>query len=332
MESKTPEEQPLELLKREDVRTMAKDMALLREQDAQKERAKIGSSPRPQPEQTPGQTPGVQEALPQQTPGVQAPEVAPQPSVFAMPESGAAKKPSQFRKLFIRVLLVLVILFVIINAIALAVFLLQKDAGPASPQPSPVTPEPVQIPSALFEISNAEQIDLDKNGDLLKALEQVFERERVAGFTRVVITLSEEKRVWNTKEFLSGLGIQAPQSILDTLQENFTLFTFKSPQNSRERIGFALALSGNETTEQALADWESTLERDFALFFSFQGQKDSSAVRFFRETLYKGVKIRFQTYSAQDLGLCYALIDNTLVFTSSLESMKAVVDKLTINN
>ncbi|MDO8577294.1 MAG: hypothetical protein Q7R55_00245 [Candidatus Wildermuthbacteria bacterium] len=331
-------EQPLELLKREDVRTLAKDMAQLREQDAQKERAKIGNPLRQTPVNK--QQTGQEAELRAKEAALERSSASTQIGVFAMPaspaggpESGTAKKPRRFGKLFIRILLVLIILFVVINAAALAVFLSQKDKGPVAPLPSSIiiTPEPIQIPSALFDIPNTEQTELGKNGNLLKVLEQVLGKERDAGFTRVILTLPEERRVWNAKEFLLGLNIQTPQGILDTLQENFTLFAFKNQLN-RERIGFALALSGNEATEQALAGWESTLEKDFAPFFSFQGQKDSSAVHFFRETLYKGERIRFQTYSAQDLGLVYALVNNTIVVASSLESMKAVVDKLTTNN
>src|SRR3989344_2173415 len=339
METKPPlpeagktEEQPLELLKREDVRTMAKDIALLREGEAKVERGRIGNLPTAEKPASAKQTEPQAPATVQEGSSASAPEAL---AVFSMPaspaggpESGAAKSP-RLGKLFIRILLVLVILFVVVNAVALTFFLLSKNQGEQtpSPQPSPVAPEPLRVPAPLFPIALAEQVNLGKNGGLVEALEQTLQRERSTGLTRVVLTVPEENRVWNAKEFLSSLGVEAPEGIASNLQENLTFFVYKNAQN-RSRLGFAIPLAENANIGAGLTAWEPTMERNFALFFSIQGQKDSFAVTFFRGTVYKGVTVRFQTLSSQDLGLVYALLDNMLVVTSSFERMRAVIDQI----
>ncbi|MBI2641995.1 MAG: hypothetical protein HYW96_00260, partial [Candidatus Wildermuthbacteria bacterium] len=118
-----------------------------------------------------------------------------------------------------------------------------------------------------------------------------------------------------------------PEGVADSLQENLTLFVHKNAQN-RSRLGFAIPLAENAHIEADLTAWEPDMERNFALFLSIQGQKDSFAVTFFRGTVYKGITVRFQTLSSQDLGLVYALLDNALVVTGSLESMKATIDEI----
>ncbi|MBI2453012.1 MAG: hypothetical protein HYV55_02175 [Parcubacteria group bacterium] len=74
-----PEEQ-LEFLRREDIRTMAKDMARLREEEAKKERESLRASPS----------------------GIDLP-----------------KPLSRAKKIFVRVAIIFLILFIIVNVIAL---------------------------------------------------------------------------------------------------------------------------------------------------------------------------------------------------------------------
>ncbi|MDP2637250.1 MAG: hypothetical protein Q8P03_01405 [bacterium] len=332
METKNPnppaggEEQPLELLKREDVRTLAKDLAQTRNQEALGERAKIGNIPQ---ENKPAQQPVPAPAAPSQAQRPEAPTAPERPVVFSMPESETAKKP-RFGKLFIRVVLLLVILFFIANAIALAFFLFsQKENAPSedAPQETISQPQPLIIPAPAFPIVKEEQVELERNGNVVETLSSIFQKERQQGFSRIVFLLSQENRVWSAKEFLAGLAVAVPETIQSNLQEHITLFLYENA-GGRTRMGFALPLTNTKTISQDLLSWESALEQSFAGFFSFQGQKDSLAVQFFRETGYKGVGIRYQTYSAQDLGLVYAVVGNTLVLTSGLESMRAAIDEL----
>ena len=113
-----PEEQ-LEFLRREDIRTMAKDMARLREEEAKKERERIlqlqasPSGGQEKHEKQQGQPVAAKE--PSQTPltpsGV---------ALRASPSGIDLPKPlSRAKKIFVRVAIIFLILFIIANVIAL---------------------------------------------------------------------------------------------------------------------------------------------------------------------------------------------------------------------
>lgn len=97
-----PGKEKLEFLKRMDVRTMAKDIARLREQEAAKERRHI-------------------EELASQTKQAQENEIA--DSLLSgdhegIPQRTIPKAPSRLDKLFVRILIILVLLFVLGNLAA----------------------------------------------------------------------------------------------------------------------------------------------------------------------------------------------------------------------
>lgn len=131
-----PEEQ-LEFLRREDIRTMAKDMARLREEEAKKERERIiqlqekhkkqqdqpsaapeslGHSPTGEPSQVPLMPSGV--ALRASPSGLEAMPTDRQAIKRELP-----KPQSRAKKIFVRVVIVFLVLFITVNAIALIYFL-----------------------------------------------------------------------------------------------------------------------------------------------------------------------------------------------------------------
>ena len=123
-----PEEQ-LEFLRREDIRTMAKDMARLREEEAKKERERIlqlQASPKGGQEKNrkqQGQPVAAKE--PSQTPLAPARQ-RPEPQAMAGGPPGLEaiqtdlpKPLSRAKKIFVRVVIVFLVLFIIANVIAL---------------------------------------------------------------------------------------------------------------------------------------------------------------------------------------------------------------------
>jgi hypothetical protein len=71
------------------------------------------------------------------------------------------------------------------------------------------------------------------------------------------------------------------------------------------------------------------------------GKEGPALIPIFRDANYKGVVFRYQTFSKEDLGICYSILqqaqddeftesisEDFLVFTSSYESMTKVIDKL----
>lgn len=107
-----PKEQ-LEFLRREDIRTMAKDMARLREEESKKEREKIiqlQASPKGGPSSVP-LMPASQQGGPASP--------ASGPSGFEAIRSELPKPPSKIKKIIVRAVIIFLILFIAANAVAL---------------------------------------------------------------------------------------------------------------------------------------------------------------------------------------------------------------------
>ncbi len=305
----------LDFLKRGEVRTMAKDIARLRKEEAKKEAERI---------ETLGKT--------QSTP------VSLMPSSFAknsyvgenirMP---LPQKPQTFSKIFVRIVIVFIVIFVLINGGALVFWVLQKKSTtpPIATQPTSETQIPEtstpQLGAVAFPIVNTTMLNFSGGADGPSLLSQFAAQEQTQGFTRVVPQNPENKKILSAKDFLNAMQIPIIASVSSILEDNFTLFLYQTPQ--RKRMGITLSLS-SEIDRNILKSWEPTLEQDLAPFFVWQGQKDKAYVKFFRPIAYKNTMIRCQTFSLEDFGICYALVNKNLVFTSSLESMRAVLNLL----
>ena len=136
IEKQGPEE-ALEFLKRNEVRTMAKDVASLREEEATKERQKIVSI---KPETL----------IPLPTP-LPAPVKEPEPKASSL--MPASRRARHFDKVFIRVALILGITFILINITAFAVWNMKKSKEiPPSPLPTPAPTPILQIPPSVPQI------------------------------------------------------------------------------------------------------------------------------------------------------------------------------------
>ncbi len=313
----------LEFLKRGEVRTMQKDIARFRKEEAGQEKEKI-------------------EGVPLMSP----PATEPAPSLETPITVTLPSKPKTSHKVVTRIFAMLIVLFILAGGIAFgywfffvhgkAVPAIQKKAPSATQTPAPtITQTPTlapQIPASAFPIQNTKTIELAPNATALSLLAQFLQQPQAAGFTRIVFEDSQTKAALNIKDFFSKMGTSLFPALAQNVQENFTLFSYLSPLSSRQterRIGFVAQLINAKDALSQLRSWEPTLEKDTLYFFLNLGPKDKAYVAFFRPLIYKTMTIRCQTFSLQDLGICYSLVDNALVFSSSLESTKAVVDQLT---
>ncbi|MBI4123102.1 MAG: hypothetical protein HY458_01920 [Parcubacteria group bacterium] len=116
-----PKEQ-LEFLRREDIRTMAKDMARLREEESKKERERIiqlQTSPKGGQEAARVPLmPARQQPEPQASAGGPA-SPAGRLSVEAI-GGELPRPPSRTKKIFVRIVITLLVLFIAVNIVALA--------------------------------------------------------------------------------------------------------------------------------------------------------------------------------------------------------------------
>ncbi len=306
MADETPKEQDemLEFLKRGEVRTMAKDIAVLRKEEAQRERERIEKIG--QPTATP------------LMPALSTNE--PKTTTVSLPQ-----KPAMHTKIFVRVLVFLVVL----GALSLAgwaaypKFKAKPHSNPA-PAPAPKPAPALQIPPPVFAMQNTKTLEITKKEDILPSLANFLKSNSLQGFTRIVFALNGS--VAGPQEFFASTKMVFPENLAQKMEDNFTLFAYSG--NAQNRVGFITTFALTDGVYDTLRAGEPAMETNFSSFASIIGQKDKAYIKFFRSITYKKVLIRCQTFSLQDLGLCYTLVDNHFVLASSLESMKAAIDQL----
>jgi len=59
-----------------------------------------------------------------------------------------------------------------------------------------------------------------------------------------------------------------------------------------------------------------------------QEQKDKYYSNSFKETSFLNKKFRYKTFSKNDFGICYAILDDKLVITTSGEAIRKVISIL----
>ena len=350
--SKKPgdQEETLEFLKREEVRTMAKDIALLREEEAKKERERIAKIQAGEPKKktpTPAQAPKPQPIL-------QAREEEKQKPPSLMPHAQAQKPVflkarTRSEKIVIRIIVIGVLLFILVNGLAFGYWYFTRKKVMEiipSPQPAPIEQEvesqpaggdstlaPIEVaepPVVFFEPVQEKTIEVATTDNLplllSNALKEEDSKESSQGFTRVFVRETGDTAPIPTREFLDKAGVVMPEPLLSLLNEDFMLFVYSSP--GRKRLGFIGELSQVEGVQDILRTWETTLEQDTKQLWDIVGQKGSAYTTFFRQAVHQNSLVRFQTFSVLDFGTVYTLFGAKLILTTSFESLTKAVDLL----
>ena len=139
---KEPPEEKLEFLKRREVRTMEKDIASIREQQANRERERIAEFKQYNGQQETNQTGETSKVLQAQKPFDQNSQAS-----FRLDEQPIPKQPpTHSQKFLIRLVIFNIIIFVLLNISALGFwYFFRRDAAP-QPPPSQEVPIPQPQP------------------------------------------------------------------------------------------------------------------------------------------------------------------------------------------
>ena len=188
-------------------------------------------------------------------------------------------------------------------------------------------PPKVKIPHSLIPIGDSKVLEIRQGVKLPNIIEQSLKEKMEEGvFIRLLIKDLSKNKFLTLKEFLEGLEIRVPDDFYNNLGSEFTLFVF--PQKEGKRLGFVVNSVEKENLEGILRDWEPTMEKTFSNLFLLLGKESPALVPYFKSTSYKKANIRYQTFSRQDLGICYSVFENYFIFTSSFESIKNTLDLL----
>lgn len=322
-----------EFLKREEIRTMRKDIERLREIEAQKERERIAA---------------LKVAKIKKPP--EAPEIK-KKAEEVLPPKPLRKKPSLFEKIFIRgaIIIILALLF----ALGYWYFVAKKvlpviEKPPVEevipPEEVPEKPEvPPEIipPPTLISVTETKTLEISENIQIPDSISQTLKEElKEEAFTRILIKNVPENRWASLQEFLEAFQIKTPENFYQKLGERYTLFIYSQGALGK-RLGFITKIADyyppatlppEQAPKENLADllrsWEETMEGDTEGLFTILGKEEPALVPYFRNGDYKEVAFRFQTFTRADLGICYSIFEDYFILTSSWESITKTIDKL----
>lgn len=381
------DEQKKELFGREDIKTMQKDVASLREQEAEKERERIASlktaedtkierqkvdkimeegklagikrdaqdrekaetlkAPWPREKLPPvPKPPAASEVRPTGRPSSPIPStpVPPGPISPVLSEKRVPlpARPSSSERIFIRVGIIIIIILVFANLFLFWYWYLRgpkvvpptseetpgagETPAPAGSPPEAPTPQAIILPS-LIAADATTTLELASPDQLPSVLGEALRTELTEGaIARLLITPTGTFTVLGLKEFLTGLNATVPTELYTKLNNDFTLFVYSQRQG--KRLGFVANITAQENLATLLQSWERTMENDLNGLFTVLGKQGPTLSSSFRAVPYKNGFLRYQTFSRDDLGICYTIWQDYLVFTTSWESLLKAVNKL----
>jgi len=336
-------EEKLAFLKREEIRTMAKDLVRLQEQAALAQREKVADLKIAQK---------VKQEL------IEREKIANTiiPSDFGVKQEEVEdllpkiKKPSSFQKIFVRIFIGLAGLgFLFLLGFGVW-FLVTKRGKPLQPSPLPTPTVPTISPSIVSSPTpsseppsspNIPPIPLIKVKEikLVRLTETADPKTTTLEIIKTVPTqdnpefyellLEKDGKFLSPKDFFDNFKIGFPEGFwtdLSTKPEDFDLLLY--PKTNNLRLGFLVKTTDAQKTISLFRSRESRLENDWETILVISGKNKPALYRYFRQTSYKDVLVRYLTVSKQDLGLCYASYNDYFILTTSFESIKKIIDQL----
>jgi len=318
----TPKEEKLEFLKREEIRTMQKDIARLREIEAQKERERIAAL------KLEGAKKGKAKITPPEIPA--RPPEAKQAKEALIPKP-LPKKPSPFKKVLVRgvIVVVLLLIFSFFYWFFGVKKLPEEEAIPPTgeeivpPEEEIVEKPEISISPSLISVAETKTWEISQDEEIPEAIRQLMGEELPLGtFTRIVIKNTSENRLSSLEDLSQAFQIETPEEIFQKLEPDYTLTLYSQEQG--KRVAFVTKTKEKSGLTELLKAWEPKLEKGI----SISGQEIPVLVPYFKAANYQGATFRYQTFSKDDFGICYSIFNDYFILTSSGESILKIIDKL----
>lgn len=306
-----------ELLERKEIRTMRKDIARLREIEAQKERDRIAAL--------------RLEEIKKERQKITPPEIEkPKVSSEALIPKPLPKKPSPFKKALVRGIICAVLLLILGSLIWFFVLKKPVEEEDILPTEEEIIPSgeiiekpEISIPPSLISVAETKTSEISQNEEIPEAIRQLMAEELPLGtFTRIVIKNARENRLSSLEDLAGAFQVEAPEEIFQKLGPDYTLALYSQEQG--KRVAFVTKVKEKSGLIELLKVWETKLRE--GIFVS--GEEIPALVPYFKEASFEGITFRYLTISRQDLGICYLILDDYFVLATSFESLKKVIKEV----
>lgn len=317
-------EEKKEFLKREEIRTMAKDLSRLREAEAQKERERIAAL---QLEKIKKEEKIIPPFFPERP-------LEEKPVKESLIPKLLLRRPTSSQKVLIRGVVVFLCLLLISGLFYWTLGTKRPPTEGVIPPPTgeEIPPEEgtiekpeIIISPSLLSITETRTLEIPKNEEIPESFNRLMAEELQKGeFLRVVIKNIDENRLTSLEDIFGAFQIEAPdEGISKKLEADYTLAIY--PQEQGKRIVFVAKIGEKEELTELLKNWEEKIAKEG---FFVSGNKVPTLLSYFKTSSYQNVSFRYLTISKEDFGICYLLFDNYFVFATSFESLKKAIEQV----
>ncbi len=183
------------------------------------------------------------------------------------------------------------------------------------------------IPVSLIQTESTETIKIASPSEIPALLAQLLEKDFGAeGHTRILFENTSENKIVGLKEFLETFEVETPEGLLEKLDDDFTLFAYS--KDTDNRLGFIVRIEEKDNLTSLMRSWEAEMEKDTEKLFETLGRESIGTPLSFKGTTYKNVAFRYISFPQNNFGICWGTYEDSLIFTSSGESMIRSIDKL----
>ena len=340
-------EEKLVFLKREEIRTMAKDLARLQEEEALKEKDKI--SKLKFEEKLKDETSQREKIIKTMIPG-EEPEIIETKEDMANEEiSSRINKTSPWKKILVRALIILSFLvFLSLIGFSYWYFAIKRKQGPQpSPQPSESpTPSisaspsislqptesanPAVPPIPVISVKEIKIINLSLEGDFLEQFSQAIGEIIPIGNNPEFFEILPKKndQFLGIKDLFEGLKLKFPENLLSSVSdkiEDFDFFIY-AKNGLNQGFGFIVRAKEKESLLSLLNTWEQTMPLDLSNLFMATNKQATMAGAVFKQANYADATFRYLSFKEPGVGVCWSVYKDYLVITSSGEIMTKTFD------
>ncbi len=202
----------------------------------------------------------------------------------------------------------------------------------ASPIEQPVEDVPVIIesPTEKYSTTKPNYLTLDLTAGVEETKKSIsaiaMELKEVAPSTAYeFLIVDKENNPVEFPVFATSLNLAFSQNIISSLEKDFSFFIYNDSGNMR--TGFSVSMKDKNNLSKLMLIQEKTLVTDLTPLF-LDSKPEQLAVYAFKDNSHSSYATRYLNLNIQEkLSIDYALTEKKLVLGTSMEMMRAIIDK-----
>jgi len=196
--------------------------------------------------------------------------------------------------------------------------------------PPPIINNEPQIPDPLISVDETKTLKIENNISLLILLEDEPNINPLKTFRRIVpikfSAITGKEEILTLSDLIKELNISVYPYVLSEFKNNYTLVLYGQEENEK-RLGLIIEVNNSDNVRTQSKLWEPTMaENLYNLFLGEQPQIFTN--KNFSDGDHREIPIRFINFPSPDISMDYAVLNNLFIFSTSKESIRAIIDRV----